>query len=209
MYRQRQLRIRVLEALEQRLKQFPVREDLWPLRVPNEPLVLEDLVDGVLGDERAAFDPASLTTRTLLHLAWDGGATWDAWVIVLPSKLKLYCDTTDDESRILASAGKNEGDESDRIFLQLLANSGGRVFGIEMAGGPPARVRSALQDHEFLVDIFVDLFEVLQMEPEVRDALRGRGIEAAVHGADGADFRRDVDRWLTAVLAPGTPKRMR
>jgi hypothetical protein len=208
-YRQRQLRIRVLDALEQRLKQFPVSEDLWPLRVPHEPLVLEDLVGSVLGDERTAFDPAGLASRTLLHFAWEGGATWDAWVIVLPSKLKLYCDTTDDESRILASAGKNEGDESDRIFLQLLARSGGRVFGIEMAGGPPARVRSAVQDHEFLVDVFVDLFEVLNMEPDVKAALCEYGIEAAARASGGADFRHDVEQWLTTVLAPGPPKRMR
>jgi len=32
----RQLRLRVLEALEERVKQFLRREELWPLRVPRE-----------------------------------------------------------------------------------------------------------------------------------------------------------------------------
>ena len=36
----RQLRVRVLEALEERVKQFLRREELWPLRVPRDPLVL-------------------------------------------------------------------------------------------------------------------------------------------------------------------------
>ena len=43
-YLQRQLRLRVLEALEQRVKQFIIREDLWPIRVPHDPLSLDEVI---------------------------------------------------------------------------------------------------------------------------------------------------------------------
>jgi hypothetical protein len=196
-YGQRQLRLRMLDALESRVKQFAIREELWPLRVPNEPLSLDDLIGQVLGDEARAFDPISLRARTLLHLEWDG-SSWDAWVIVLPSKLKLFCDTSHEESRILASGGRNEGDESDRIFLELLSDSAGEHFGIEMAGGPPMRVRSSITDREFLATLFVNLFEVTGMESQLRQDLAERGVAATT--AD-ADLRLDVKEWLPLVLA--------
>lgn len=198
-YQQRQLRLRVLEALELRVKQFLTREDLWPLRVPHEPLSLDAIVDQTLTDGVAALDPVSLRSRTLLRMEWDDGSTWDAWAIVLPSKIKLYCDTTDEESRILASGGKNEGDESDRIFLELLTSSAGDAFGIEMSGGAPSRVRSSISDREFLIDRFVDLFEVAGLEADVRAKLDGRGRTPA-HGVSGSDFRADVEDWLALVM---------
>ena len=201
MYGQRQLRLRVLEALEQRVKQFAIREDLWPLRVPNQPLSLDDMVSQVLGNEVRAFDILSLRSRTLLHLAWDD-SSWDAWVIVLPSKLKLFCDTSHEESRILASGGRNEGDESDRIFLELLSDSAGEHFGIEMAGGPPSRVRSSIADRDFLATIFVNLFEVTGMESELRQELVERGAARSANAAaGGADLRVDVEEWLPLVLS--------
>ena len=70
---QRQLRMRVLEALEQRAKGFRSREELWPLRVPPEPVRLHDVVEEALGDSGARFDERTLRARTLLHLAWDDG----------------------------------------------------------------------------------------------------------------------------------------
>ena len=200
-YGQRQLRLRVLEALEQRVKQFAIREDLWPLRVPNQPLSLDDMVSQVLGNDVRAFDILSLRSRTLLHLAWDD-SSWDAWVIVLPSKLKLFCDTSHEESRILASGGRNEGDESDRIFLELLSDSAGEHFGIEMAGGPPSRVRSSIADRDFLATIFVNLFEVTGMESELRQELVERGAARSANAAaGGADLRVDVEEWLPLVLS--------
>ena len=81
---QRQLRIRVLEALERRAKQFRSREELWPLRVPGEPLRLDDIIGEALGDGAPLFDTRTLRSRTLLHLSWDAGGSWDAWVIALP-----------------------------------------------------------------------------------------------------------------------------
>jgi hypothetical protein len=197
-YAQRQLRLRVLEALEQRVKQFTRREDLWPLRIPREPVLLDDIVDKVLGDERRGFDLASIRSRTLLRLEWPDGSAWDAWVIVLPSKVKLFCDSSHEESRILASGGRNEGDESDRIFLELLSDSAGEHFGIEMAGGPPSRVRSSIADRDFLVTVFVNLFEVARMEDEIRAALPHPGTTPDADSA-GADFRSDVQRWLDQV----------
>jgi hypothetical protein len=73
---------------------------------------------------------------------------------VLPSNRKLFCDTGEEESRVLASAGRHAGDETVRLFLERLAESGGQDFGIEMSGGAPSRVRSSGADREFLVDTF-------------------------------------------------------
>jgi len=200
-YGQRQQRLRVLEALEHRVKQFAIREELWPLRVPNEPLSLDDIVSQVLGEEARTFDTLSLRARTLLHLEWED-SVWDAWVIVLPSKLKLFCDTSHEESRILASGGRNEGDESDRIFLELLSDSAGEHFGIEMAGGPPIRVRSSIADREFLATVFVNLFEVTGMESALRQELAERGAaRRAEPSAAGTDLRVDVEEWLPLVLS--------
>lgn len=193
---QRQLRVRVLEALEQRIRQFRTREELWPLRAPSEPLRLDAIVEEVLGEDAGRFDTRTLRSRTLLHLSWDDGAEWDAWAIALPSKAKLYCDSDDEETRVLASGGRNEGDESDRVFLQLLAESGGELFGIEMSGGAPARVRSSIADRAFLVDFFVNLFEVIGAEDSVRGAI-GRPVRE-----NGHDFQHDVEEWLSLALRP-------
>ena len=201
MYARRQLRLRVLEALERRVKQFIIREELWPLRVPHEPLSLDDIVRQVLGDEAHTFDTISLRSRTLLHLEWEDSA-WDAWAIVLPSKLKVFCDTSHEESRVLASGGRNEGDESDRIFLELLSDSAGAHFGIEMAGGPPSRVRSSIADRGFLATIFVNLFEVTGMEADLRRELVELGApKDKIARATGSDLRHDVEAWLPLVLA--------
>ena len=193
--RHRQLRLRVLEALERRMKQFIRREELWPLRIPNEPILLHTVIEPALQDEAASFDPASLRSRPLLRLEWEEGSVWDAWVIVLPSGFKLYCDSTEDEDRILASGGRNEGDESDRIFLELLSESAGRHFGIEMAGGAPSRVRSSIADRAFLVHVFVNLFEVTETEDSVRQQLEDVGATRDVT-PDGSDFQADVEQWL-------------
>ena len=197
-YLARQLRLRVLEALEQRVKQFTIREELWPLRIPHRPVPLHEVVEQALGDAAATFDVASLRSRPLIALEWEDGAIWETWVIVLPSKVKLFCDTSDDESRILASGGRNEGDESDRIFLELLAESAGAHFGIEMAGGAPIRVRTSLTDRAFVIDLFLSLYEVSGMESEIRRALSAAGVETHASGA-GTDFRADVEAWLEHV----------
>jgi hypothetical protein len=186
----RQARVAVLEALDRRVRQFRGREELWPLRVPAEPIPLDDAIEEALGDGRHRFDATTLRSRTLLELRWDDGASWSAWIIVLPSKRKVYCDSDTEETRILASGGRNEGDESDRAFLRLLAESGGAHFGIEMSGGAPSRVRSSIDDREFLVQIFVELFEVTGSEQSVRSQLANASTE---------DFQHDVERWLHLV----------
>jgi len=191
----RHLRLRVLEALDQRVKQFRTREDLYPLRAPREPLVLEEVILHALNDDQVGFDHAALRSRTLLTLDWDD-ARWEAWVITLPSRVKLYCDSDAHETRILASGGPNAGTESDRLFLGLLSESAGEEFGIEMAGGAPTRVASSLDDREFLVDFFVNLFEVTHAEDSVRIVLPEA--ESALDG--GIDFRHDVERWLRTVM---------
>src|SRR6187551_864392 len=186
----RQARVAALEALDRRVRQFRGREELWPLRIPSEPILLDEVIEEALGDAARRFDVESLRSRTLLALTWDDGASWSAWMIVLPSKTKLYCDSDGEETRILASGGRNEGDESDRVFLRLLAESGGQHFGIEMSGGAPSRVRSSLDDRAFLVDIFVELFEVTGAEDSVRRALG--------HTRTG-DFQHEVESWLKIV----------
>jgi hypothetical protein len=194
-------RTRVYDALQQRAREFRSREDLWPLRVPREPVLFDEVLERALPDDHRGFDIQSVRARTLLQLAWDGGSTWDAWVIVLPSRLKLYCDSDPHETRILASGGPNEGSESDRVFLQLLAESGGQHFGIEMAGGAPSRVRTSITDRAFVVELFLNLFEVTGSEASVRTALADQ--QLAVPREDrvlGTDFRSDVERWIEQVI---------
>jgi len=190
-------RVRALEALEQAVKQFRTREELYPLRVPSAPVDVDELMERALGAEAATLRAADLRSRTLLHLEWDDDSTWDLWVIVLPSGLKAYCDSGPEETRLLASGGRNLGDESDRLLLERLADSGGEDFGIEMAGGVPTRVRSSLADRAFLVEVFVDLFEGTPVESELRETL---GPGDAADAADGRDFQTEVERWLGQVM---------
>ena len=92
---QRQQRLRVLEALELEAKQFRTREELFPLRIPRDPLRLDDVLERTLGDDAQRFDVSSLRARTLLRLDWPDGSSWNAWVIMLPSQLRLFCDASD------------------------------------------------------------------------------------------------------------------
>lgn len=196
----RHLRLRVLDALEERVKQFRTREALYPLRVPREPVSLDDLIVQTLADADAIFDAAALRSRTLLTLTWED-ASWEAWVVILPSRTKLYCDSDPHETRVLASGGRNAGDESDRLFLGLLAESAGEIFGIEMSGGAPARVRSSITDREFLLNFFVELFEVSHAEESIREALAAENHPANRDAsAASRDFRLDVERWLVRVM---------
>ena len=186
-FEERDRRVRVLQALERTLGQFRTREEIWPLRVPREPLLLEDVVRQALADGFRTFDPRSLRSRSLLHLTWDDGSTWELWIIALASGIKLYCDSSHHESRILASGRRDSEIDTDRLFLELLSETAGETFGIEMAGGPPIRVRSTLERPQ-LLDFFVHLFEVAGMEEDIRTAVGGRA----------ADFQTDVDTWLAA-----------
>ena len=199
MFAARQLRLRVLEALETRVKQFLRRDELWPLRVPREPLLLDDIIRQALAEDARQFDPETLRARTLLSLEWADGSWWRAWVGVLPSGLKVYCDSGEHESRVLASGGRNEGDDSDRAFVALLGESAGRHFGIEMSGGAPRSVRSTFP-RELLVEMFVNLFEVTGTEDSVRDQLGPAGPGRGNGPAAGHDFRADVEEWLDAAL---------
>jgi hypothetical protein len=193
-FNQRLFTTRVVEMLERRVKQFRRREELWPIRIPPEPIALEAVIEEALGEDSKRFDPASLRSRTLLQLEWADGARWEVWAIALPSKTKLYCDSDGEEIRLLASGGRNEGDESDRVFLQILAETAGEAYGIESAGGAPARVRSSITDRAFLVEFFVNLFEVTGAEASVRAAI-------APHRRDGGhDFQQDVEEWLATTL---------
>src|SRR3954451_8206447 len=200
----RQLRLRVLAALQDRVKQFRTREELYPLRVPRDPLPLGCLIGHALGDEAAGFPAVALRSRTLLTLAW-GEDVWDTWVITLPSRVKVYCDSDASETRILASGGRNAGDESDRLFLGLLSESGGEDFGIEMSGGAPTRVRSSIEDRSFLVDFFLNLFEVTHTEDSGRRAVpdtkgEPQTMQRELEDSAGHDFRVAVEQWLGPVM---------
>ena len=199
---QRQLRVRVLETLERRARQFRARRELWPLRVPREPVSLDEVIDEALPEGRRGFELVTLRSRSLLQLRWDDGSKWDAWVIALPSGLNLYCDSDVEESRILASCKRDaEGGDLDRFFLELLAESAGEHFGIGTSGHAPTRVRSSVTDRGFLVDVFVNLFEVTGAEASVRNDLAGRETPGT-YAIDprSVDFRTDVERWLEHVL---------
>jgi hypothetical protein len=202
--RARQMRVRVLEMLERRARQFRTRKEIWPLRVPREPLLLDDVIEEALPDDHSGFNPVTLRSRMLLNLRWDDGSQWEAWIIALPSGLKLFCDFDGDESRVLASGKRDaEGVDVDKFFLELLSESAGEHFGIATSGVAPSRVRSTLRDRAFLVDVFVNLFEVAGTEDTVRDDLNGRGRPTTATPEEGADFRTDVERWLENVLVSG------
>jgi len=193
-FNQRLLTVRVLEMLERRVKQFRRREELWPIRVPAAPIALDEVIDEALGDDSSRFDRAALRSRTLLQMEWGDGARWEVWAIGLPSKVKLYGDSDGEETRLLASGGRNEGDESDRVFLQILADTAGEAYGIESSGGAPVRVRSSIADRRFLVEFFVNLFEVTGAEASVRAAIAPRARDG------GHDFQQDVEEWLAETL---------
>jgi len=171
----RQARAKALETLDQRAKQFRGREEIWPFRVPREPLDLGEVTSGVADD--------LLRSRTVLRLQWTDTA-WELWTIALPSGILLYCDSDGRESRVLASVKRGNPSEADGFFLERLAESRGDFFGIEMAGPAPEHVRSSIGDREFLADVFVDLFEGTSALP-----------------VESPDFRTDVIRWLDRVLS--------
>ena len=202
MYRLRQQKLRVLDALERRARTFRTTEELYPCRIPREPLALGDVVEEALGDDASKFDPLALRSRTLLHLTWDDHSSWELWVLMLPSGLKLFCDGDEEEARVLASGGRQASAQTDRQFLQLFSETAGELFGVEMAGGAPARVRTSITDRDFLVDFFVNLFEVAATEDSVKKALRRARAKLrprlATH--QGSDFRADVDEWLQLVI---------
>jgi len=196
MFHERQARVQVLEELERQARTFRTDEDLYPLRVPRAPLSLHDVIARARPAARPVLDPLALRQRALLRLDWDDGSAWELWVAVLPSGLKLFCDSGDEESRVLASGGRHAGDDTDRQFLEMLSESGGHRFGIEMSGGAPARVRTPIADREFLTELFVHLFEMAGAEDSVRAAL------ARVQRLppDRSDFRADVEAWLSHAL---------
>jgi hypothetical protein len=187
----RNFKLRVLQALEQSVAQFRTRKELWPLRVPASPLLLDAIVRRTLGPEGSRFDLAALRSRSLVQLRWDDGSSWHLWVIALGSGIKLYCDSSEEESRVLASGRRDSEIDTDALFLELLAESAGETFGIEFSGGPPFQVRGSI-DKRQLLDFFVHLFEVARMEEDVRAAL---GTVARA-----GDFRDEVERWLDQAM---------
>jgi hypothetical protein len=196
----RQGRLRVIEALELRVKQFRGRDDIWPFRVPHEPLDLDEIIDRALAGE-GAVDRDALRSRTVLELLWDSHR-WELWVVALPSGILLYCDSGGDETRILASAKRGNPGEADGFFLERLAESRGEHFGIAMSGPAPDRVRSSIGDRAFLADVFVELFEGTDAETTM---LAG---EPSI--APARDFHATVERWLEGILtAPPQTRRQR
>jgi hypothetical protein len=200
-YTDRLTRLRALEALERRAKQFRSHENVWPFRVPHAPLALDDVLDDALADEPAPLPPDALKTRTVIRLTFlpDGGAdghSWEAWVISLPSGVMLYCDDDGEELRVLASAKRGNPLDADGFFLELLAETHGHAFGMEMADTVADRVRASIADRDFLVDVFVDLYE-------------GTAAERQLRTSDGGDFRADVERWLARVWVPAPAKTVR
>jgi hypothetical protein len=194
----RQLRLRVLEALERRAKAFRGYEGVWPFRIPHEPLALDAVIEYALSDDVERIGVQDLQPRMVLRMEWtDSGHAWGAWTIALPSGILMYCDDDGDEARVLASVRRGNAVEADGFFLELLAETHGHAFGIEMAGGVPDRIRTSIADREFLTDVFVDLFEDTDAERDLRE------MSAAPQG----DFRAHVEAWLASALATQPPAR--
>jgi hypothetical protein len=193
--RDRQRRALVRAALELRTKQFRSREDSWPFRMPHDPLDLDAVIAEALADEDGRVGADALRSRGVLRLQWATGDAWDLWVITLASGIHLYCDSDGDETRVLASARRGNPTEADGFFLERLAESRGHLFGIEMAGAPPDRVKSSsIGDRAFLADVFVELFE-------------GTGAERMLRAEHAADFHDVVVAWLEQVLSAPTMTR--
>jgi hypothetical protein len=186
MYQKRQARLAVLQAVERRVKQFRTHENLFTFRVPHEPLDLDEIVRDALVDAPVRVVPDDLRSRTVVEMTFEGGHRWEAWAISFASGVHVYCDDDGHETRVLASLRRGNPGEADRFFLELLAETHGHAFGIEMGGALPEQVRTPIDDREFLGDVFIELFEGTAAER----ALRARG----------GDFRVDVVRWLERVL---------
>ena len=194
--RDRRRRALVLDALDARTKQFRSLDGSWPFRMPHEPLDLEAVIHTVLADDPGRLPHEALRTRGVLRMEWSTGDVWDLWVATLPSGIHLYCDSDGRESRVLASARRGNPSDADGFFLERLAESHGHVFGIEMAGAPPDRIRSSIGDRDFLADVFVELLEGTEAEAMLRADRR-----------DG-DFREVVATWLDGALsAPAMTRR--
>ncbi|HTI38518.1 MAG TPA: hypothetical protein VL484_13200 [Vicinamibacterales bacterium] len=129
-------------------------------------------------------------------MSWADGGVWEAWASTLASGIHVYCDTDGTEQRVLASAKRGSAMEADRFFLELLAESRGHHFGIEMSGGAPARIRTNIDDRGFIADAFVELLEGTEAAADV---------SAFSDGSSSSDFREDVKRWLSAVLVAPPP----
>ena len=191
----------VLEALERRVRQFRSRQGSWPFRMPHEPLDLEATIADTLAGEPGSIAVDTLRARGVLRLDGESGDRWELWVLTLPSGLHVYCDSDGRETRVLASAKRGNPAEADGFFLERLAESRGDVFGIEMAGAPPDRVRSSIGDRDFLADVFVELFEGTGAEAQLR---------AEASDEARVDFRAVVVEWLSRVLtAPPMGRRQR
>ena len=186
MYRKRRARRAVLEALERRVMQFRSHEDLFSFRVPHEPLDLDQLIGDTLGDQMGRVTPDDLRSRAVIEMTFHGAHRWEAWAISLASGVHVYCDDDGHETRVLASLRRGNPLEADRFFLELLAETRGHAFGIEMDSALPEGVRTPIDDRAFLADVFVELLEGTAAERELR--------------APGDDFRIDVERWLERVL---------
>ena len=197
--RDRQRRALVLEVLDQRTKQFRSRDGSWPFRMPHEPLDLDGLVEDALAGEDGRVPLDALRTRTVLRMEWRPADVWELWTIALPSGLQLYCDSSGGETRVLASVKRGNPAEADGFFLERLAESRGHLFGIEMAGAAPDRIRSSIGDREFLADVFVELLE---------DSEAGRELTADAPEVARSDFRAVVVGWFERVLtAPPMTRR--
>ncbi|HEY2431320.1 MAG TPA: hypothetical protein VGI12_01515 [Vicinamibacterales bacterium] len=200
--RERQRRVLVLDALDRRIRQFRARDGAWPFRLPNDPIDLESIVSEALGEPGTRLSHDALRTRSVLRLTWSTGDEWELWAIALPSGLQVYCDGDADETRVLASARRGNPSDADGFFLERLAETHGQLFGIEMAGAPPERVRSSIGDRAFLAEVFVDLFEGTDAEPALRADPRS--------SAHASDFHAVVAAWLDRVLsAPPAARRQR
>ncbi|HEY7056942.1 MAG TPA: hypothetical protein VH458_10470 [Vicinamibacterales bacterium] len=198
----RLLRVRILESLELRARQFKSYESIWPFRIPHEPLTLAPIVEDALADEPGGPRAGSaitirelLRSRTVLQMRWEDGHVWTSWAIALPSGILLYCDDDGDEARLLASVKRGNPLEADGFFLELLAETHGQAFGMALAGSAPDQVRTSIADRDFLADVFVELFEGTDAESAIVTSARQPG-----HARLESDFRADVERWLARTL---------
>ena len=200
MFAARQLRVRVLEALEGRVKQFLRREELWPLRVPREPLLVRRRPPA--GDRRRGAPVRCRVAEVAHRCCRSNGQTAAAGrrgSACLPSGLKIYCDTGERrEPACWRRAGATKGTRATGRFSSCSPSR----RAVTSASRWPAARRDRC-DHRWTASSWSiassNLFEVTGSEDSLRAQLpEPPDADAAPPG--GRDFRADVERWLDAAL---------
>ncbi len=177
MHYERQLRLRVLEALELSAKQFRTREELFPIRIPREPS----------GSTNSSSAPSATTAQRSIRPrcarapCFASSGTMGARGTRGSSCCHLSCGSSATTWRGMKNArarlrrAKRRRRNRPAVPHPPLG-IGGRDLRHRDGGRRSDRVRSSIADRAFLVDVFVNLFEVRAMEAAIAPTSRSGAI---------------------------------